>query len=439
MPRLTDLVEKILLGARFHTGLYGTLSASQVRALNVQSDQTGRYMTHAEMTVGSGAPLAALVERLGCELQAYVEPETQRIGTGLVGLMGGVLDLAEPTLTEFARTFVKAAAILGSARAVQILRGWVAGEDYRYRIKVLLTGLRCDQPLSLEEGVQVTQLPTGGYSSDLAPHLPYSVVSRGTDLLDLAGRALLSINGTAGPALYRPSRAHGDQPDWNLRQVWAGGRIPCLMTEGWRERFTEALSLACDCCVRWTHIWRDVGDLAAFNFGPGHEFRDVSPGGDAVRLRQEHLETARDLDVQRHARAPSKSLDMAIKRWVGSKRPYATLADRFIDLRIAFEALYLPRSRSELRFRLALLGAWHLGADFDERRQYYDLLRKAYDRGSEAVHTGAVKDRSDNRDTLAAAQRACRTAIMKRLAESEKPAWDEVEVALGAPTHEVFS
>ena len=281
-------------------------------------------MTHTEMTVRSRAPLAALVERLGCELQAYVEPETQRIGTGLVGLMGGVLDSAEPTLTEFARTFVKAAAILGSARAVQILRGWVAGEGYRYRIKVLLTGLRCDQPLSLEEGVQVTRLPTGGYSSDLAPHLPYSVVSRGTDLLDLAGRALLSINGTAGPALYRPSRAHSDQPDWNLRQVWAGGRIPCLMTEGWSERFTEALSLACDCCVRWTHIWRDVDDLAAFNFGPGHEFRDVSPGGDAVRLRQEHLDSfpvsavnERGSVVAGRGTAPAAKESHGVNRWLG--------------------------------------------------------------------------------------------------------------------------
>ncbi len=443
MPRLTDLVDQILRETRFDARRYGTYTAAQMRSLHAPRDPTGQRLVRSAKAVIPEARLAVLVERLGRELQAYIDPETQRIGTGLIALMGGRLDLAEPTVTEFARTLVRAAAILGSARAVEILRGWLDEKPYRYRIKVLLAGVRCEKPLALEEGVRVTQLPEGGYVADLAPHLPYSLTPYETDVFRFKGRTVLSIDGTAAPALYQPRRGHGDEPERNLREVWAGGKIPCLTTNNWRERITEALSLASDHCVRWTHDWLDSGDLAAFNVFDGSSHRastDESSWDDTVLLRQEHLETARDIDVQRHARAQSsKAVDMAIKRWISSKRPGATLADRYIDLRIALEVLFLPPGRGELRFRLALLGAWHLGADFEERRRYYKLLGKAYDFGSAAVHTGDVKDTPANRDTLAAAQRACRKGILKRLAETEQPGRDAVNMALGAPRHELSS
>ena len=159
-------------------------------------------------------------------------------------------------------------------------------------------------------------------------------------------------------------------------------------------------------------------------------------GGERVDLRQEHLEQARDIDIQRHAKVQNrKTLDMAIGRWINSKRPQSTLADRFIELRIAFEALYLAGVRDELRFRLASYAAWRLGAGFEERRQYFKLVRTAYDRGSAAVHAGEVDSTPENRDLLSAAQLACREAILKRLADTEKSRpWEEV--ALGAPRPE---
>ncbi len=442
MLELTDLLDKILHETRFDVKPYGTCTAARFHSFHTRGDPTGQYMVNTAKVVVPDALLAGLVERLDPELQAYIEPDTQRIGTGLVSLMGGALDSAEPKVTDFARTLVRAAAMLGSARAVRILRGWIAGEPYHYRMMVLLTGVRCEQPLALEEGVRVTQLPTAGSSADLAPYLPSSLVSQGISVLDFLGRAVLSIDGTAGPALYRPTRVQGDEPDRNLQQVWAGGQIPCFMTNKWRERFSEVLSLACDHYVIWTHIWRNVGDIQAFSLsGHGYESHDVHFRGDAVRLTREHLEDARALDNQRSACTHcGKYPDMAIRRWVRSKRPDTTITDRFIDLRIALESLYLPnKPQTELRFRLALLGAWHLGTDFEERRRYFKLLKKAYDLGSAAVHAGHVEDTQDNRKNLFDAQRACRTAILKRFWETEEHVWNEVDVALGAPTHVVSS
>ena len=145
------------------------------------------------------------------------------------------------------------------------------------------------------------------------------------------------------------------------------------------------------------------------------------------------MELARDLDLQRHARKQAgRSPERAIKRWIESKRPDAALDDRFADLRIAFESLYAPESRAELSFRVAFLGAWHLGADYADRRRYYDLLRETYKQSSAAVHDGDVKNTEKNRETLANAQQACREAILKRLAEPAEVVRDGIDVALGA-------
>lgn len=432
MPELTELLEATLREIRFDAGPYGSLNASEMRALLARGGQTGRLVESVARAAIPEARVSELAERLGRELEDYVEPGKQRIGTGLIALTGGALDQAEPTVPEFARTLVDAASVLGSERAVRILRGWIGGEPYRFRMMMLLTGVRCPHTLALEEGVRVMQLPTS--SDELDPHLPPSLLRPGIGSADFLGRAVLAIDGTAGPALHRPVPGRGDKSSRRLDEVWANGAIPCLTTDAWRLRFTEALSLACDHCVRWTHVWRDVGDIRAFNrYGGSLESRDESARGERVDLRQEHLEQARDIDIQRHANVQNrKTLDMAIGRWINSKRPQSTLADRFIELRIAFEALYLAGIRDELRLRLASYAAWLLGAGFEERRQYFKLVRDAYDRGSAAVHAGEVDDTPENWGLLSAAQRACRAAILKRLADTRKPRpWEEV--ALGAP------
>ena len=93
--------------------------------------------------------------------------------------------------------------------------------------------------------------------------------------------------------------------------------------------------------------------------------------------------------------------------------------DNHFELRIALEALYLPDSDREMSFRLATRGAWHLGADSSERRKHQRTLKDAYDRGSEAVHTGAIKGTEANRQLLTAAQELCRKGILKRMEQAE--------------------
>ena len=100
--------------------------------------------------------------------------------------------------------------------------------------------------------------------------------------------------------------------------------------------------------------------------------------------------------------------------------------DKFIDLRIALEALYLERLEGEMGFRLATYGAWHLGRSLAERREYRAVLRKAYQVSSKAVHSGELSNTEQTRDLLAQAQDLCRRGILRRLGEKQKPKWENI-------------
>ena len=106
------------------------------------------------------------------------------------------------------------------------------------------------------------------------------------------------------------------------------------------------------------------------------------------------------------------------------------LADQFIDLRIALEALYLKdftgEQSQEMRFRLALFGAWHLGEDFEGRKEIRKTLRRTYDVASAAVHGGDLEFSEDNRSLLAESQNLCRQGILKLLEEGTPNDWGEM-------------
>ena len=89
---------------------------------------------------------------------------------------------------------------------------------------------------------------------------------------------------------------------------------------------------------------------------------------------------------------------VSVSRWRSAMGTVRGLADRFIDLRIALECLFLPRQPGpELKFRLAVNGAWFVGKSGTDRRKVWDTLRSAYDLASAAVHQGTVKDNKENR------------------------------------------
>ena len=88
-------------------------------------------------------------------------------------------------------------------------------------------------------------------------------------------------------------------------------------------------------------------------------------------------------------------------------------------------------NNAELRFRLALRGAWYLGTNTEEREKYFRTLRDAYDLGSKAVHSGEITgDAREVKSTLYAAQNLCCGAIRRRIYEGVMSDW--TKLVLGA-------
>ena len=415
MQELTHLLDSVLQQTRFDVGEQ-SFSADQLRGMHVQGVLSRNIRARLAIPVVPESMRATLVEKLRQILSEYIDSETECVGFGLRDLMGGTID---HTIPYFAYNLVRAASTLGSKRAVQILSGWIEGEPFRYQSKALLTGVTVDRPLVLKEGLRITQLPKSLdelYSQ--VPLLDLHMHMHG--ISDLLGGVMLSVNCTATPTLYRLRKDEFQAS--NFHCIWELGEIPGLSL----DTFCDALSLACNHCVRWNVNWGDYGDLEEFSpMSVGTRFVNIRRGVTTC-LSQKHLDQARDILIDRHNGRAPRGLSTAISRWINSKSFETRFLDRFIELRIALEALYLKNTGDGKGFRLASYGAWHLGDSPGERRRYYDTLRRVYSRASNVVHAGDIQDKPETRDLLAAAQDACREGILKRLKEPAEPNWDEV-------------
>ena len=337
------------------------------------------------------------------------------------GLVGYGVDYVRGAVTrrnveDIALLLVRAAALLTPATAAARFSGWLDGQPIRYKMVGLVDGLSVEKPVLLENGIEVRK------ASRTVPPIP----SDATTLAQLtmtrsAGSAEVSFDITARPAFFR----YEDPMEYGgvgekVSHTWAGGRLSTSMLHD----FCEALSLSCNHCIRPVDVWQDDGDTAAFCDGSrslGWRTIHATESSVATPLTQELLEEAwRIYRMRRSAHGLENKVDTGVRRWVNSKRQESSLTDKFIELRIALEALFLDNAQGELRFRLAMHGAWFLGANAEERHRYHGALLNAYDAASVAVHGREVRGREEQ---LTAAQELCRNGILKMLEAGSSPDW----------------
>ena len=260
---------------------------------------------------------------------------------------------------------------------------------------------------------------------------------------DYLGLTLLAVELSASRAFFRP---HPERHEHAVKSGSVDGTNFDLVC--------EALSLQGNCDVSWSIVWEDYLDATplclpirgTWSRGKSRperlrlkvEQRDfqtgavtITPSDDVVFQCLDPNELRRTLEALRVA---DKPLRIAADRWRRSKRSdgYARLVDQYIDLRLALESLYLKdfanEHSQEMRFRLALFGAWHLGGGLDERRSIRKTLRDAYDTASKAVHLGEVPEEAQA--PLLLAQDLCRQGILELLHEGGPRDWGDL--VLGA-------
>ena len=71
--------------------------------------------------------------------------------------------------------------------------------------------------------------------------------------------------------------------------------------------------------------------------------------------------------------------------------------DRFVDIMIIFEILFLTEGNAELKYRLSVRAALLLGENYGEKKYIYELFKLSYDIRSDVVHTGFVSPKKENK------------------------------------------
>ena len=448
MEALNTRLKSVLEGASFDIEYDRYAGSERPPVRGISAARVGELCGRPEEQVGGrrvrvDAPEGAMsrfVDVLRRMLGRFIDPEGDRIGHafpidannyGRSTLRNdGIMDCEfVTTLRYFAKALVQAAAIAGVEGTVRSVAAWERGAPIGIDLSTVLNNLPLDAPVSLGEGIRLTPL---ALTTSRLPRVP---ISGHTPAEDYLGLTLLTRRLRASPVFFRPEgegrtptvRAHAvDDVDFDL--------------------VCEALSLHANRHVSLSAIWNDYPEAAAFRSANPSSW---SRSGDRLEpVDREHLsidfstdavtvtprddaaqslspdEVLRLLAALRHA---DRKLRTAVHRWRRSIVRGASREDACIDLRIALEALYLKdfsgEHSQEMRFRLALFGAWHLADGPDERRSIRKTLRDAYDDASKAVHLGELPDGGRN---LSGAQDLCRRGIVKQLLEGPPRDWGDL-------------
>ncbi|MDE2718722.1 MAG: hypothetical protein OXI33_17155 [Chloroflexota bacterium] len=376
------------------------------------------------ITVSSGA-LTELVAELGPHLAPYRLPESGAVCNGLYHLTGSLASPRLPSVEDYARILVVAAARIGSERAAEFLMEWLEGVPVRVWSCTLLKGVITDGPLGSIDGLHLETLPSSG------DQFPRSLFVR-IDEHDIrheqySHRAMLSIEHDSRPGLYLPSR----ERDMRVPQL-PTIRNPELSSVS-PDSLCRSMSIEADNYIDWFMQWWDYRDVDAFFLNAGlssarRETHDPSP----VHMTKEQL--VRCLELHKLLDRFRK-LDSGIARWIRSRRPLGRY-EQLVELRIALESVLLSDDRGivgEKRHRLGMRGAWLLGESFETRKEHFRTLRDAYDFASSVIHAGRPK--AKNKEHLLtvtrAAQDLCRKAILRIVRNGAMPDWSDVVLGKG--------
>ena len=451
MQHMRELMDQAVASSSFDLGDgRPAISVQQLRDLvkrRTWQDREYKLAHGAQLSVAS-SPLTQFAEFLRSQLEHLVDLSTDRIGHSLPAGSSSTAITAQPDgvtrytavseVSSFAKALIRGAAFLGTERVATLLTGWANDKPVHFKTRVLLNGAGIlSVPLSPMDGIRIESLPLSG--SQIA--FPVPTTGR-RSLGDYLARTVITVDHSTTPGLFHPR---------NAPQVQASRATAIPDVD--EATVCAAISLEADTHFNIAFYWTDFTDLAAFS--KAHErgvwsmgeqrFRSHSYTNATFRsashLEGPSMELADDwtLDITEEelgrtlaalAGAPSERLRVAATRWQRSQNTAAGLEDRFIDLRIALESLYLidipGDTNQEMSFRLALYGAWHLGTDYQDRRTIRKALRDAYGTASKAVHRGHVKSTPITRNLLSEAQALCRRGTLRLLKDGEPQDWESL-------------
>ena len=330
----------------------------------------------------------------------------------------------ESLIPEFCKAIVRASTLLGSSRTVSYLRDWIDARPLTYQAHALVGGLEVREHLDLGNGIRMFPLPM---SSDRLPaSLPRET---GLSVRDYLGRTILSVDLSVKPVLSRSP--YCDFGDLGPQVIYDPG-IASMSS------LAEALSLVCDQFVYYRLCWNDYAAVSAFSGEQHKRFWKLGPdisiltrsigwsGPDSagVYTLMDRDDGAQELSHDQfrlawrlhsklaRQKAASARFSTAVTRWMKAIRPDAETTDRFIDLRIALEALFLDKVTTQTASRLAKSAERALAAHDCGRAFLKSDLKRFYRRASEKIHGGGTRLCQEDSYLLDRGRQICRQGIV---------------------------
>ena len=426
IERLTECIGRAVQHVQFRNVFGNGFGSPMMRDLYARKMKRGYSLSNTDAISVPESELSGLVAELLPKLAPYRLPETGAVCNGLYHLMGSSASPRLPSVEDYAKTLVVAAARIGPERVANLFTGWLDGVSVRVWLCALLKGVRTDGPLMPVDGLRLETLPSNG---DEFPRSLYVQIDE-HDIRheQYSHRAMLSLEHDSGPALYLPNREREEQlpsPHATIRN-----RELSSVSLG---SLCRSMSIETNNCVDWFMQWWDYGDVDAFflNAGFSSSRRDTRTGSPAL-ISTEQLVSC----LQLHGLLMKYTkLDLCIARWLRSKRPLAR-DEQLVELRIALESVLLSDDRGivgEKRHRLAMRGAWLLGETFERRKEYFRTLRHAYDFASSVLHAGSPKAKDKERvvKVIGGGQDLCREAILRIVSAGAMPDWSDLVMGKG--------
>ncbi|MCY4366218.1 MAG: hypothetical protein OXE17_08350 [Chloroflexi bacterium] len=374
-----------------------------------------------------------LVRIIRSHLHGYIREDTLQTATIVAG--GSI---PGPNVDDLLAHMVKVAILRGSGHAACSFYEHEPRGSVPLLYYVLLSGVQAQRTLEIGDGIRLIPVPND--SAEMTPYFPDRLIGS-TDPTTFFGMTLLAIDEIVSPTFANADELQileetGGQGVFRVFQRrYASADYP----EFDIPRFLGALSLATGSPVQSSWWWSKFHESEVYAVQGGipssggyirqalysDRPRPVEIDGGRVREALSLYHLWDDLNGN-----DAERLRTPIDRWTQSVST-RNVADAFIDLRIALESLYLSdiRSGGEFRFRLGVRGAWHLGADLEERMSLRREFMDVYDHASGAVHTGSAG--KVTRERLELAQHLCQRSIIQVLRDGRIPDWNELVLGGG--------
>ncbi len=202
---------------------------------------------------------------------------------------------------------------------------------------------------------------------------------------------------------------------------------------------TRSLTLVGPSAPQVLAMWSQYGDdvpIRTYSMTFSHSLGDVDPSVDPSHAKRVGTPSCEEImkvvpsyldlgnALRQRLQLPIDRLNLSMRR--------SEAVDRAIDLGIALESLLGDGggSNDSISTAIRIRGAWLKGANFEERKAVYKLLRDLYSLRSGAVHDGRVKEKSSYgapvEDVLWNGINLCSDLIKAVVSSGEWPLWDQL-------------